>query len=54
MAALGSLFGSHWERLQAGYHRYYGLVLLTILLVALGYILMKFLRRRRYGAASGF
>ena len=54
VAALGSLFGSRWEQLQTGYRRYYSLVLLTVLLVALGYILMKFLRRRRYGPASSF
>ena len=48
---LGYLSGSRWDRLQAGYRRYYGLVLLALLLVALGYILMKALRRRRYGPA---
>ncbi|MBI3779592.1 MAG: DedA family protein, partial [candidate division NC10 bacterium] len=50
-AGFGYLFGSRWDQLQASYHRYYGLVLLTVLLVALGYILMKALRRRRYGPA---
>lgn len=54
MAALGYLFGSRWDRLHADYRRYYGFVLLTVLLVALGYILMKSLRRRRYGPASSF
>lgn len=54
MAALGYLFGSRWDRLQADYRRYYGFVLLTVLLVTLGYILMKSLRRRRYGPASSF
>lgn len=51
-AGFGYLFGSRWDQLQAGYRRYYGLVLLTVLLVALGYILMKALRRHRYGPAS--
>lgn len=50
----GYLFGSRWERLMAGYRRYYGVVLLTVLLVTLGYILLKALRRRRYGPASSF
>jgi len=50
-AGLGYLFGSRWDQLQAGYRRYYGLVLLTVLLVALSYILMKVLRRHRYGPA---
>lgn len=54
MAALGYLFGSRWDRLQGDYRRYYGFVLLTVLLIGLGYILMKFLRRRRYGPASSF
>ncbi len=51
-AGFGYLFGSRWDHLQAGYRRYYGLALLTVLLVALSYILMKALRRRRYGPAS--
>ena len=54
MAALGYLFGSRWDRLQADYRQYYGFVLLTVLLVSLGYILMKSLRRRRHGPASSF
>lgn len=51
-AGTGYLFGSRWDQFQAGYRRYYGLVLLTVLLVALSYILMKALRRHRYGPAS--
>ncbi len=54
MAVLGYLFGSRWDRLQADYRRYYSFVLLTVLLVSLGYILMKSLRRRRHGPASSF
>ncbi len=54
MAAFGYLFGSRWDRFQVGYRRYYGFLLLTVLFVALGYILMKSLRRRRYGPASSF
>ncbi len=51
-AGFGYLFGSRWDHLRANYHRYHGLVLIAVLLVALGYILMKALRRRRYGPAS--
>lgn len=53
-AACGYLFGSRWERLLAGYRWYYGFVLLTLLLCALGYVLMKSQRRRRYGPATSF
>ncbi|NJD67322.1 MAG: DedA family protein [candidate division NC10 bacterium] len=48
----GYLFGSRWERLLAGYRWYYGFVLLSVLLVALLYLLMKSHRRRRYGSAT--
>jgi membrane protein DedA with SNARE-associated domain len=51
-AGLGYLFGSRWDQLQASYRWYYGLVLLTVLLAGLGYVVMKALRRRRYGPAS--
>jgi len=51
-AGLGYLFGSRWDQLQASYRRYYGLVLSTVLLAGLGYVVMKALRRRRYGPAS--
>ncbi|MBZ0170666.1 hypothetical protein MELA_01395 [Candidatus Methylomirabilis lanthanidiphila] len=33
---------------------YYGFILLTVLLGALGYVLMKYQRRRRYGSATSF
>lgn len=52
IGGFGYVFGSRWDQLQGDYRRYYGFVLLTVLLVALGYILMKSLRRRRYGPAS--
>src|SRR5574337_373117 len=51
-ATAGYFFGSHWERLLVGYRWSYGFILLGVLLVALGYVLMKSLRRRRYGPAS--
>lgn len=54
VATTGYLFGGRWERLLAGYCWYYGFILLTVLLVALGYLLMKSQRRRRYGPASNF
>lgn len=50
----GYLFGSRWERLLAGYRWYYGFVLLSVLLVALLYLLMKSQRRRQYGPATSF
>lgn len=53
-AACGYLFGGRWERLLVGYRSYYGVILLTVLLVALGYVFMKSQRRRRYGSASSF
>lgn len=53
-ATAGYFFGSHWERLLAGYRSSYSFILLGALLVALGYVLMKSLRRRRYGPATSF
>ena len=53
-ATAGYFFGSRWERLLAGYRWSYGFILLGVLLVALGYVLMKSQRRRRYGPASSF
>ncbi len=53
-ATAGYFFGSRWERLLAGYRWSYGFILLGVLLVALGYVLMKSQRRRRYGPASNF
>ena len=53
-ATAGYVFGSHWERLLAGYRSSYSFILLGVLLVALGYVLMKSLRRRRYGPATSF
>lgn len=53
-ATAGYLFGGRWERFLAGYRWYYSFILLTVLLVVLGYVLMKSQRRRRYGPATSF
>jgi len=53
-ATAGYFFGSHWERLLVGYRWSYGFILVGVLLVALGYVLVKSLRRRRYGSATSF
>lgn len=53
-ATVGYFFGSRWGQLLAGYRWSYGFILVGVLLVALGYVLMKSQRRRRYGPASSF
>ncbi len=53
-ATAGYFFGSHWERLLVGYRWSYGFILVGVLLVALGYVLVKSLRRRRYRSATSF
>lgn len=52
VAILGYLFGKEWETIGAGYRWYSGGVLIVLLSMAVGYIFMKSLRRRRHGPAA--
>lgn len=52
IATLGYFFGKEWERIGPGYRWYSGLFLITLVAMGIGYILLKFLRRRRQGPAT--